>query len=200
MDWIRKAIWPWLLCPTAGMLVHNQARATVTTRSDAEQGKFCLWTSPWQPSTSRLLSQLGLIDLARHHPDDAFSLLEQTDCSHSPIAQRLLALAELANQFAHTTELTARGDAILWSRDAAVYAVFCLATLDTNDEHLHHTASDIHNRALGAAYDLPKAINDLTEMRGQSRWKKLELFSRPASATGRLSDLTHFKLPINLFL
>ena len=148
MDWIRKAIWPWLLCLTAGIVVPNQAQAAVTAKSDVRQGNVCLWTPPWQPSTSRLLSQLGLIDLARHHPDNAFSLLEQTDCTHLPIAQRLLALAELANQFAHTTELTARGDAILWSRNAAVYAVFCLATLDTDDDHLWHAASDTHNRAL----------------------------------------------------
>ena len=103
----------------------------------------------WSSSTSTLLTQLGLVDLARHHPRDAFTLLEQRSDTPSDL-QRLFTLAELADQIGRTKELLAPGEAISWSRDAAVYAMFTLTALRSCETGAvtWHGACDVHNRAV----------------------------------------------------
>ncbi len=105
------------------------------------------WSSDWSPSTEHLLNHLGLADLARHHPDGAFSRLEQGTDTQNPHCEWLLALAELADQIGRTR---ATDEALARSRDAAVYAVFCLDSLqvDQPDMAIRCAARDVHNRAV----------------------------------------------------
>jgi len=113
-----------------------------------------------------LLERLGLADLARHHPGDAFSLVEQGADTQDPDCQRLLALAELADYRAGRTP--GSDEALVWSRDAAVYAVFCLARpgADQNGVAIGCAARDVHNRALERCLRLARTRASA----GRSEW------------------------------
>jgi len=78
--------------------------------------------------TSFLLEHLNWEDLARLNPQDAFSRLERDASSHPLDPHHLLALAESAGEIARKAPADST-EALLWSRDAAVYALFCLAEL-----------------------------------------------------------------------
>ena len=100
-------------------------------------------------STVALLQTQEWEKLACSHPLAAFSALEQEASTHASDPQRLLALAELANEIARAA-LPGSTEAIFWSRDAAVYAVFCLAELK-EDEVATATrcaAQNVHNDAV----------------------------------------------------
>jgi hypothetical protein len=107
----------------------------------------CAFGSDWSVSTSTLLERLGQAALARHHPDEAFALIEQGSDPQDLDCERLLALAELADQ---AGQKSGSASALLWSRDAAVYAVFCLTRpgFDQNSQAIACAARDVHNRAL----------------------------------------------------
>ena len=62
--------------------------------------------------------------------------------------QRLLALAELADQAGQTSR---SGEALLWSRDAAVYAVFCL-TSSGFDQNGHGHRLRLHAMCITARW------------------------------------------------
>ena len=101
----------------------------------------------WSVSTSTLLDRQGLAEIVRKHPADVFSLLEQSTDTQRPDCTQLLALAELADQIAQTA---AADEALARSRDAAVYAVFCLETMrfDRAGMAIGCAAHDAHNRAV----------------------------------------------------
>jgi hypothetical protein len=146
MDWITRLIKAALLSLMAGTVVHV---GVLPAQEPAPRpvAEYLLGPS-WSVSTSTLLERLGLADLARYHPDDAFSLLEQgSDTQDLMDCQRLLALAELADKASQTR---GSGEALLWSRDASVYAVFCLtrAGADQSGMAIGCAARDVHNRAL----------------------------------------------------
>jgi hypothetical protein len=103
----------------------------------------------WSTSTLALLSEQGLTDLAQHHPREAFLALEQATVANEPNPQRLLALAELADRIGRMNLPLSFTDALAWSRDAAVFAVFCLRELGDcqsgsitwcKAQHLHNDA------------------------------------------------------------
>ena len=79
-------------------------------------------------STSSLLEHLELEDLAASHPQDAFSLLERDARLPPAILTVCLRWRNWPMRSARTVP-SGSTEAILWSRDAAVYAVFCLAEL-----------------------------------------------------------------------
>jgi hypothetical protein len=83
-------------------------------------------------STLALLQTQEWENLACSHPLDAFSVMEQEATTHSSDPQRLLALAQLADNIARMAPAGST-EAISWSRDAAVYAVFCLAELKEDE-------------------------------------------------------------------
>jgi hypothetical protein len=67
-------------------------------------------------------------------------------------------LAELADRIGRTTLLPVPGEALLWSRDAAVYAIFCLAELGEGQAGsvIWCTARDVHNDALARCLRLAR--------------------------------------------
>src|SRR5262249_18460379 len=71
---------------------------------------------------------------------------------------RFLALAELADQIARPALGQSPDEALLWSRDAAVYAVFCLAELGENQARcaLACKAQSLHNAALSRCLTLAR--------------------------------------------
>ncbi len=157
-----------------------------------------LFGPSWSVSTSTLLERLGLADLARYHPDDAFSLLEQGgDTQDLMDCQRLLALAELADKAGQTRGSGER----LWSRDASVYAVFCLtrAGADQSGMAIGCAARDVHNHALARCLWL--RANTSVYVAGASGprgWPGLES-SRPRQfPNGRRLGLTASSPPTNL--
>ncbi len=79
-------------------------------------------------ATSSLLEHLDWEDLAQSNPQDIFSRLERDASSHPLDPEHLLALAELAGEIARKAPADST-EALVWSRDAAVYALFCLAEL-----------------------------------------------------------------------
>lgn len=101
-------------------------------------------------STRALLSSLGVADVAAHHRRVAFAVLEQRLPGAVPPSPGLsLALAELADRLGRRPALlpSARAEALAWSRDAAVYAAFCLAD-PRCDAARRCAARDVHNRAV----------------------------------------------------
>ncbi len=119
-------------------------------------------------STRALLVERGIDDVARHHPRIAFRVLEQElpgDPQGSP--RRLLALAELADRLARHPAVTPsrRSEALAESRDAAVYAAFCLSD-PRADESTRQAALDVHNRAVARSLRLAGT----TAMASHSDW------------------------------
>ncbi len=104
----------------------------------------------WSVPTTSLLCQLGLDDLARRHPGAAFQELEQGPRDGRPGPARFLALAELADQNARAIGPLATCEALTWSRDAAVYAAFCLLTSggSSGADATRCAARSVHNRAV----------------------------------------------------
>jgi len=157
MDWITRLVRSVLLSLVAGTLVPGYFPVAVLTAQEPAPRPVakCLLGPSWSVSTSTLLERLGLADLARHHPDDAFSLLEQGADTQDPDCQRLLALAELADQVG---QRPGSGEALLWSRDAAVYAMFCLTRpgADQSGVAIGCDARDVHNRALARCLRLAR--------------------------------------------
>jgi len=160
MDGIRRVVWPAIVCLAAGTVVPGCSQVAVFPAPMA-------WLRPiadrlggpgWSASTSAVLNGLGLEDLARHHPRDAFAFLEQRADPQQPDSERLLALAELADQIGRTAALPASAEAIRWSRDAAVYAVFCLAQPgETPNRALTWCAARaVHNRAVSRCLGLAR--------------------------------------------
>ncbi len=100
-------------------------------------------------STSALLQTHGWEKLACRQPQDAFSLLEQAAGVPGHDPRHLLALAEFADEIARIAPSDSTG-AIEWSRDAAVYAFFCLASLNGDDgaSEICCAAQNVHNRAV----------------------------------------------------
>ena len=103
----------------------------------------------WSDSTANLLCRLGLDDLARDDSRAAFARVEQGVHDGPSDPALLLALAELADEKARTAGPLATDEAIAWSRDAAVYATFCLSalSLDRDSEATWAAACRVHNRA-----------------------------------------------------
>jgi hypothetical protein len=103
------------------------------------------------PSTHATLRAWGIADVAAHHPRVAFATMEQqlTDASSSPTPETLLAMAELADRISRRPVLThsMRTEAMAWSRDAAVYAMFCVSD-PRSDRSIREMACDVHNHAV----------------------------------------------------
>jgi pimeloyl-ACP methyl ester carboxylesterase len=106
-----------------------------------------LWEPGCSVSTVNLLDRLGLKGLARQCPRDVFSFLENETDSLQPEPERLLALAELADQLGR---MTVRDEALAWSRDAAVYAAFYLAEPESGRTTAATlcAAWNVHNRSV----------------------------------------------------
>jgi len=160
MDWIRRVVWLALLSLTAATVAPGCNQVFVVPRLGRHLAPVAerLWGPRWSNSTSALLSERGLEGLAQHHPHDAFHLLEQGNGTEYSDPERLLALAELADQIGRTTLLPAPGEALSWSRDAAVYAIFCLAELGERQAGsvMWCTARDLHNDALARCLRLAR--------------------------------------------
>jgi hypothetical protein len=158
MDWITRLVRSVLLVLVAGTLVAGSFPVAILFAQEPAPRPVakCLFGPDWSISTSTLLERLGLADLARHDPADAFSLLEQGAATQDPDCQRLLALAELADHQADRTP--GSGGALLWSRDAAVYAVFCLTRPGAGQggEAIGCDAREVHNRALARCLRLAR--------------------------------------------
>jgi hypothetical protein len=109
----------------------------------------CLCRPIRSASTSSLLEHLELEDLAQSHPEDAFSLLERGASSHPNDPRYLIALAELAGEISRMVPAGST-EAMLWSRDAAVFAVFCLAELKAEKAGTVAwcTAQNVYNEAV----------------------------------------------------
>lgn len=106
------------------------------------------------PSTECLVAQFGLRDIARFRPSDAFLMIERGIEPKGETPERLLALAELAD--CASGKFTGE-KAISWSRDAAVYAVFCLEFARADDSGaIVRAARDVHNRAVRRCFHLLK--------------------------------------------
>jgi len=152
MDWIRRVVWLVLLSLAAAMAAPGCHQVSVVPAPGQRLSPVTerFWGPSWSVSTSTLLNEQGLEDLARHHPRQAFFFLEQGTRTQWADPQWLLALAELADQIGRTTPLLVSGEALSWSRDAAVYAVFCLAELGECQlgTMTWCTARDVHNDAL----------------------------------------------------
>jgi len=160
MDWITRVVWPVLLSLAAAAVAPGCNQIFVVSTPGCH-----LWpvverlSGPrWTLSTSALLSEQGLEGLARHHPRDAFYFLEQGAGTERSDPERLLALAELADQIGRTTLLSAPREALLRSRDAAVYATFCLEKLGDGQAGsvMWCTARDVHNDALARCLRLAR--------------------------------------------
>ncbi len=152
MDRIRRGAWPLLLALTVGnwMFGCGQILIFPAPGLHLQASLDHVIQSNWSPTTCSLLAQLGLEQVAKNHPREAFANLECTIHNRRNDAQSFLALAELAEQISWTTEVTTRGDGIRWSRDAAVYAMFCLKAL--GKDHVQDGIScepiKLHNRAV----------------------------------------------------
>lgn len=101
-------------------------------------------------SARALLADLGIADVAAHHPRVAFAVLEErVSRAAQPSPGWLLSLAELADRVGRRPAMLpgTRAEALAWSRDAAVYAGFCLAD-PRCDDLSRRAARDLHNRAV----------------------------------------------------
>ena len=131
MDGMKRVVWPTLLSIMAGMLAPGCKQVEVIPALGNRLGALVERLHPpgssWSVPTSNLLRHLGLEDMARHHPRDAFAEVEQGIPDGRPDPARLLALAELADRNARSTSPMATDEAMAWSRDAAVYAASCLS-------------------------------------------------------------------------
>jgi hypothetical protein len=70
----------------------------------------------------------------------------------------LLALAELADEISRTTLRLSSAEALLWSRDAAVFSLFCLTVLGDGQtgSSMWRRAQDLHNDALARCFRLAR--------------------------------------------
>jgi triacylglycerol esterase/lipase EstA (alpha/beta hydrolase family) len=123
----------------------------------------------WSDSTAALLESLALDDLVRQNPRGAFFRLEQDAADGPHDARQLLALAELADEIARSFPPRSP-ESIDWSRDAAVYAVFCLTELEGIQPGASTAcmAQEIHNRALTRC--LRGAQKHVTPCRATADW------------------------------
>jgi len=151
MDGSKRRVWLAILAIVAGTIAPGCERPFLVPALGhrlrlVEEHLPC---PSWSGSTSALLENLGLDELARRHPHDAFSLLEQRTGSDPVDSRHLLALAELADFIARRSPPRSF-EAICWSRDAAVYAVFCLTELEENQPgaFTEYDVCEVHNRAL----------------------------------------------------
>ena len=149
MDGSRRGAWPAILSLAAVVLTAGCQRLFVLPAPEYHsreiEQRHCRPTR--SDSTSSLLKHRQLEDLAWSTPRDAFSLLEQDAGIHPLEPAYLLALAELAGEIAQTAPFCST-EAVLWSRDAAVYAVFCLAQLNEADTTMWCAAQTVHNNAV----------------------------------------------------
>jgi hypothetical protein len=161
MDRIRKGVWPSLLALVVGIwtLGCHQVIVFPTPGRRLQQFADYVRSTDWSPTTCNLLAKLGLEELAQDHPQNAFALLEQQIHTDWTDAQRLLSLAELADRISRTIELTAPSDALVWSRDAAVYAMFCLTAVgeERADPAMACAATNVHNRAVTRCLQLTRS-------------------------------------------
>jgi hypothetical protein len=118
-------------------------------------------------STLALLETRECENLACCDLKGAFSLLEQQVGAFASDSRRLLALAELADEIGRTVPSDS-AEAILWSRDAAVYAVFCLA--ESKDGQgttaICCAAQNVHNNAIARCLRLVQSSTGAD----QSQW------------------------------
>jgi len=161
MDWIKRVVWPALLAlaVTAAALGADQVTGHPAAEHPLQLTFDHLRRPAWSNTASHFLTDVGLKDLAQRHPRDAFTLLKEISSSQSSDPLRLLTLAELAEHISQKSELTARAEAILWARDAAVYAVFCLQAVGQgpNELEISHAAVTMHNRALAHSLRLMRS-------------------------------------------
>ncbi|MGP0063440.1 MAG: esterase/lipase family protein [Isosphaeraceae bacterium] len=122
------------------------------------------WHRPgscWSVPTTDWLCQLGLEGLARRDPCAAFAELERGIPDARPDPARMLALAELADQTALAMGPFEKDGAMAWSRDAAVYAAFCLSDLgrDPGADATWCAACEVHNRATARCLRLARTAD-----------------------------------------
>ena len=151
MDWIRRVVWPVLfaIAAKAAALGADQLTGLPAPGHRLQLAFHHLREPGWSNTTSQFLTEVGLKDLAQRHPRDAFTLLRAVSSSQSCDPLRLLTLAELAEHISQKSAPRARGEAILWARSAAVYAIFCLraAAQAPDDLEISYAAIGVHNRA-----------------------------------------------------
>ena len=172
MDWIGRAVWPAILPVVAGLIAPGCGQVEVIPAPGHHLGTIVERLHRpgpcWSVSTTNLLCQLGLDGMARRHPRAAFAELEQGAHDGRSDPTRLLALAELADQNARAMGPLATDEAMAWSRDAAVYAAFCLSASGgtTGDDATWCAACDVHNRAAARCLRLARTA----ETPEQSGW------------------------------
>jgi pimeloyl-ACP methyl ester carboxylesterase len=153
MDGIGRVVWPALLSIAAGAIALGCKQVEVIPAPGPCPGtvveRLHLPGPCWSVPTTNLLCQLGLDGMARRHPRAVFAELERGIHDGRPDPARLLALAELADQNGRAMGPLATDEAMAWSRDAAVYAAFCLSTsgADTGGDATWCAACGVHNRA-----------------------------------------------------
>ena len=165
MDGIRRVVWLVVFSLAASTATPGCQQAAVfpAPESRVREAAKRLWRPGWSPSTATLLDRLGLEELARVHPRETFSFLEQSTDDLIAEPERLLALAELADEISATEP---RGAALIWSRDAAVYAAFYLAQPSSDGSLTPGIAWDVHNHAVRRCLQLVRS----GVAPGQSDW------------------------------
>ena len=156
MDWITSRVRTALWLSRRGRLLPSSFQGFPAQGPAHQPIAKCLLGPTWSVSTSILLERLGMEDLAKRHPGDAYSMVEQATNTQNPRCPRLLALAELADR---TGQTAATDEGIVRSRDAAVYAIFCLETLPVDPARtaIGSAAREVHNRAVAQCLDLAHA-------------------------------------------
>jgi hypothetical protein len=172
MDGIKRVAWPTLLTIALGAVAPgcNQI-AVIPAPGHRLQTVAERWHPPcrcWSPTTANLLSHLGLDDLARRDPCAAFAALEPGIVGAGLDPARLLALAELADEVGRSLGPWARDDALAWSRDAAVYAAFCMSANGPRPDldPISRAAGAVHNRAAARCLRLARTADPP----GRSGW------------------------------
>ena len=170
MHWIGRVVWPGLLSLAVGMVTpcNSQVVALPAPERHLQPVIDRFWGPAWSNASLKPVMHPRLADFACHCPRDAFTYLEQRNSSLSDFPEQLLTLAELADQIGRTKERREPGEAIVWSRDAAVYAIFCLAALrpSETDTTSSCAASDVHNREVARCLRLIQSY----KTPGQSTW------------------------------
>jgi hypothetical protein len=149
MDGIKRVVWLVIVSLATGTAAPGCHRSVVFALPGHHLPRPAQFPCEpnWSTSTTNLLERLDLRRLACRHPAEAFFFLEQMTEAGLAEPERLLALAELAEEASRTEEAS---EALTWSRDAAVYAAFSLADPRPDGTSLstRSIAGDVHNRAV----------------------------------------------------
>jgi hypothetical protein len=161
MDGTRRVLGPALLYLAVGLAALGCSQVAILPAPGPRLRPIAdLLGGPlWSPSTGIVLNRFGMCELARHDPQAAFTLLEQQAVAGQPDPEYLLALADLADQIGRTAVFLESGEALRWSRAAAVYAVFCLAQPGDRQDRavIWCAARAVHNRAVSRCLRLVRA-------------------------------------------